>query len=281
MIKPPFINAWETFVQVRHSALIFYRLPCQNHHSRKVQFTKPTYTGKSTTGQTKRIRRAVDLLLQISKPITIMNQITHTPEKHTLSFITLTISGKERKLTSKEGNKLLLAPWLLQMRRKSGMTTYIWKAEFQKNGQLHYHITTPTWIHYQVIKDSWNNILSANGFLTQYHIEHPGKMPNSTDVHKVYKIKNLQAYLIKYLSKVDQDGKNEGKIWDCSINLKENKLFSTIETNQLHKNLNGKSITYFERCGIINLDKPSDYLPKTMLETYEKFLKHIQTYKRK
>jgi hypothetical protein len=45
--------------------------------------------------------------------------------------------------------------------------------------------------------------------------------PNSTDVHAIWKVKNLVSYFIKYMSK-DAKGADviKGKLWDCSANLK-------------------------------------------------------------
>lgn len=195
---------WENMMQIRHSSILLYSLPTVPLTHKRNALNYSTYSGQVTKDAAKRIRRAVDMLLQIAKPELVFNPVINRQIMHTLSFITLTISAKERHLTASEGHKLLLAPWLLRMKRKAGMTTYIWKAEFQKNGQLHYHITTPSFIHYSLIRDEWNNILSKAGMLSGW-CGLDGRQPNSTDVHAVYKIKNMQAYLTKYIAKGNKD----------------------------------------------------------------------------
>lgn len=188
--------------------------------------------------------------------------------KHSLSFITLTIPGKERKVEAEEGNKNLLAPFVRIMRQKRNMITYIWKAEFQKNDQLHYHITTPSVIHYQYIKDTWNNLLSSRGLLTEWIKEHPNGFPNSTDIHSVYKKKDISWYLSKEISKTQQDKATKGKIWDCSLNIKGRKFFSTIEPSSLAGILDPKNLIKTESCEIYKLSDPWKILQSDVKQQY-------------
>lgn len=277
---------WEPRFQVRHSSIIRYSVPSRPlTHARNLLNYK-TYAGEITNHSSKRLKKTIDILLQLSPERMVYNSVIERLVSHTVAFITLTISAKERHLTPMEGHKLLLSKWLLRMKRKAGMTTYIWKAEYQKNGQLHYHITTPSWIPYYTIRDEWNNICSKAGFLTEYHKEHPGKMPNSTDVHKVYKIKNIQSYLVKYMSKknenrpvvdpLDKDeNKKYGKVWDCSMNLKQAKYFSDSECNKLQHNLKGTDEICGDFFSIHYISNPMFFLPVNVREKYQKYLQEI------
>ena len=188
-------SIFESKMQIRHSAIVFYSQIVNPRRNYNKICTEKTYTGNITFGSAKRIRKAVDLLLQLSPPRKIYNPIIKKDVNHSLSFITLTIPAKERHLTPYEGNQLLLEKWLRKMRDKHNLKTYVWKAEYQKNGQLHYHITTPSFINWNIIKTEWNNIMYANGMLDEWHKVNPNKSPNSTDVHAVYKCKDIQAYL--------------------------------------------------------------------------------------
>lgn len=268
---------FEPFMQIRHSSLLFYSLPTGIVNYNRHALTHKTYSGKVTVGAQRRIKKAVDLLLQLSPPRWITNQITNRQELHTLSFITLTIPGKEKHLSASEGHKLLLAPWLLKMKRKAGLTTYIWKAEFQKNGQLHYHITTPAWIPYTLIKEEWNNLLSKNELLVNWFKEHPEKFPNSTDVHKVYKVQNIGAYLMKYLSKSEQNKETTGKVWDCSMNLKCNKNFSVTMDSKLFYLWDYKELQVFDRFSVLKLNDPCRILPPKVVKEYKAYLAKIKS----
>lgn len=194
----------EPMMQVRHSSILYYSLPTSNFSRSKNMFSVKTYSGEMKSHAQKRVRQKIDLLLQISPPQWIDNPVTGKRFEHTLSFITLTISGKSRRLEASEGNKILLEPFLHQMRRKYSLQHYIWKAEFQKSGQLHYHIITPSFIEHYHIKNEWNRILSKNQLIPEYFMEN-NKEPNSTDIHATYKVRDLASYLTKYISKGNAD----------------------------------------------------------------------------
>ncbi len=238
-------------------------------------FLKPTYSGVTTSGAKKRIRKAVDLLLQFSPTRRAKNPVTGKYFKHRLSFITLTISSKEKLIKASFGNKNLIAPFIRTMRRKHNMVTYIWKVEFQKNGQIHYHITTPSVIHYQYIKDTWNNLLSKHQLLKNYMKEHPGQFPNSTDIHSVYSKKDMQWYLSKEISKSVQDMSAEGKVWDCSLNLKSTKFFSCIEPSSMNELIDVSKIIYTDHCGIYNKGDPWKKLPLHLQQQYNNWRSSI------
>ena len=124
------------------------------------------------------------------------------------------------------------------MRTKYHLTSYIWKAERQQNESIHYHITTNVFIPYYHIRDEWNNLLNKHGYLTEYKANYNNESPNSTDVHKVYKIKDIAAYLSKYISKNEPDKLPiEGKVWDCSLDLKKFNLPSVEMNNNIGKDL--------------------------------------------
>ena len=123
---------------------------------------------------------------------------------------------------SAEAYQTLLEPFLAWLRKTKGVRSYIWKAELQKRGQIHYHITTPSFINWQEIRAKWNRLQMRAGLLDDYYNRFKSVDPNSTDIHQVYKKSDLTSYLIKYLSKSETDkGKTTGKIWDASVNLKQ------------------------------------------------------------
>lgn len=211
-----------------------------------------TYSGRLTDGARKRLMQAITLLCQASRPRWVRNPQTGTYQYHRLSFITLTVSST-KNLTARKAYQLLLAPFLDWLRKTEKVTTYIWKAELQRRGQIHYHITTPAFIPWERIRATWNRLQHAAGLLDEYAKKHGHFNPNSTDIHETRGVKNMASYLAKELAKninatrnharkmVDsliqageipadkreqfideytgQELKTDGKIWDCSNNL--------------------------------------------------------------
>ena len=180
----------------------------------------------------KRMSRAIDILCQCAIKKRIYNNVSKKYVTHRLSFITLTISSKSN-ITLKDGYELGLKRFLNILRKRKLITNYIWKAEIQQRGQLHYHITTTAFIDYQIIRDIWNNIQLSNGWLDDYYNSKGHYNANSTDIHAVKHVNDLSAYLIKEFVKSHQNNfSDNGKKWDCSHNLRGKKYFTVAETTE-------------------------------------------------
>lgn len=290
------MNDSRMLCQVRTDCLITYnsteyRMALSTVQKHKMMLAmkeakKTQYGGNLTVGAKKRLTRAIDLLIQISTKKYGYNQVTKKYHSHNLSFITLTIPG-DVLLTAEKGYDSLLKHFLQWLRRTKKINTYVWKAEFQKRGQLHYHITTPTWIHYQEIKDKWNSLLRSSGLLENYFKEKKHYNPNSTDIHEVKSISNLAGYLKKEFCKSIQNKQTNGKLWDCSLNLKDNKYFK-MELDyklliKLHDDV--KKGRYekieLEQCNIykpIEKNTTQQVLTLKQIQDYKTYIEHIKNY---
>lgn len=269
-------------LQVRGNSLIVWYRPEYDWNSKRnnkhLLFANfkgaKTYSGMITDSTQKRIRKAVELLLQVSPSKKVQNPYTKHIISHRLSFITLTIPDTKKNYTPNEGYRLLLKPFLRYFRENNIMNTYLWKAEFQERGQLHYHITTNAVIDFRLIRKYWNALMIKNRMLEDYFNEHQHYDPNSIDIHQVHKLNNIQGYLIKYLSKTSQNQvETKGKIWGCSDNLKGKSLFSTeMNKTNAHKimdayNKQTINIKDLDMCSIINCETIS---PKQLLDNNQK-----------
>jgi hypothetical protein len=242
----PMLNKGLPVVQFRNKSLITYYEPTNYGSRGKSLFRQMNlrknrqnrYSGRMTVGSKKRLERVITLLVQSSKRKWIFNEVTGREQLHQISFITLTIATDEQNLTAKEAYERLLKHFLQWMRRTAGAKTYVWKAELQRRGQIHYHITTPTFVNFQAIRDKWNNLQRQAGLLEGYYRKKGHYDPNSTDVHEVYKLKDVAGYLIKEITKnVQNETATTGKIWDCSENLKANKYFCVPLTGEVDRKL--------------------------------------------
>lgn len=230
---------------------------------------KRQYSGGMSDGAKKRLARAITVMSQAIKPGWVTNPATGKMFYHQFSFITLTVSSP-KNITARQGYDLLLAPMLDWLRKTKNVKTYIWKAELQKRGQLHYHITSPALIHYKEIRDKWNYLQREAGLLDEYAQEHGHYDAPSTDIAETRQVRNIDRYLIKELSKslsaiqvaaikearekvkagglTAQEAQEEiqriaaekirtvGKIWDCSTDLSGVNYFATYLT-QNHESM--------------------------------------------
>lgn len=126
----------EPHYQVRSNAILIYYLPLERK-GRRYQFKiglDKTYSGKVTSHTKKRLLSALDLLVQRSPTKRIFNPISESFHDFKMNFITLTVADG-KNLEVKEAYDKLLRPWLRHMKKKQGLSDYVWKAEYQKRGQ--------------------------------------------------------------------------------------------------------------------------------------------------
>lgn len=84
-----------------------------------------------------------------------------------IAFITLTLPAKQKQPTA-EITSDLLNQFLTECRGRFKMHNYVWRLEFQKNGNVHYHIVTDTYIDFFKMKSIWNRIIDKKGYIKDY-----------------------------------------------------------------------------------------------------------------
>lgn len=148
----------------------------------------------------KRVKLAIDWMIELAKDKPLEDKGSPTNFKFKLNFITLTLSSKQ-KHSDNEIKSKLFNQFLTEIRFKFKCDNYLWRAESQKNGNIHFHVVTDVYIPWRTIRTSWNRIQEKLGYVSAF-TERTGKVdPNSTDVHSIKHVKNLSAYLAKYCTK--------------------------------------------------------------------------------
>lgn len=166
-----------------------------------------------------RLTNAVQWMLLFSHKKRVYSKSTKKSYYFTLNFITLTLSMPQAH-SDEFIKRHMLSPFLKWMKRSHKAGLYIWKAEVQKNGNLHFHITTNTFIHWKSIRRKWNEIQSKNGYMKRWTEGNVRGDPNSTDVHCVLKTEQLAKYMVKYMVKNDKDRRPvTGHVWGASPEL--------------------------------------------------------------
>lgn len=236
----------------------------------------------------KRIRLAIDWMLAAAQPKLLKVKKTDKYYTFRISFATLTLPTQKNK--SDQDIKSIFNSFLTMAKYRFGLKTYIWKAEPQKRGTIHFHLTSDCFIHWRMLRFAWNRLLKREG-LTGIHTD-----PNSTDIHAVYKIKNLAAYLAKYYCKsyiknisdlpsdqvfqmTDEEITDKvrrpisGRLWGCSHNLSRilnmTQTVDWSEGQQIHSDLlqQGAEIREMDYTTVYSL--PPDYwknLPECKLK---------------
>ena len=151
--------------------------------------------------------------------------------KFKLNFITLTLPCEQRH-SDNVIKKVCLQSFLDKIRKIHGVNHYLWKAELQENGNIHFHITTNRFIPYSDIRDLWNLALAKLEYYQRSPTGSTTAAQTGTQIRSVKNIKNFGAYLAGYFAKSPNQTKKGKPI--CSPKEKdENQTYSCIwEVNE-------------------------------------------------
>jgi hypothetical protein len=125
------------------------------------------------------------------------------------SFVTLTY-GKH--VPAHKQAKKMLDVFLKRMRRYYGFNIeYVWVAELQKRGAIHFHILLPEYLDKVFINKAWNSIV--NKWMVKEHGETQLLLPN------VKAVSFAGSYITKYISK--EENKIHGNMYGISTPLRK------------------------------------------------------------
>jgi|SRR5659263_416772 len=193
-----------------------------------------------STKASSRIKEKVTWLYELARNKTVQTSSGKVLYSFKMNFITLTIPSIQRHETAII-TKECLNQFLTECKHNFNLQNYVWRLEFQKNGNAHYHIATDTFISYEDAKLIWNRCLNKLGYIDDYQEKFSGMSfekyremysengvvpfetlrarygrgcatkwdsPNTVDVRAVSNAKNIAFYIAKYITKNSQQGLN-------------------------------------------------------------------------
>lgn len=217
----------------------------------------------------KRLKMSINWLVSASVPKRIKDLKRKRSIVFRLAFVTLTLPSEQGSELDNEIKKELLNPFLMVLKNRYNLNNYVWKAEAQANGNIHFHIIIDTYIPHDELRFLWNRLLIKKGYMKPYtdrfknmslldykaYSEKQGTSdfnvikkrfiygkttnwcnPNTTDIHSVQQVNDLGAYLATYMSKKDTDRRGiQGRIWACSYKLSDkNKCVLELSSMDMH-----------------------------------------------
>jgi hypothetical protein len=195
--------------------------------------SKRTASGLVSNNASRKIKRALDYFLLMAAPTKAVIPKTGKSFTFRLVFVTFDLPSKQihDDNTIKEQ---ILNQMIIELVRYHGVKNYIWRAEKQKNGNIHFHLIIDKFIMYNILRKRWNRICNKLGYVDRYRDNQEeyhkngfrvrkelltkwteeqqrkawieGKKtnwssPNSTDIHSVKHIYKLKDYITKYITK--------------------------------------------------------------------------------
>jgi len=212
------------YISIRPNCLTYYeRLP--NPCSRSLAQIKSELNLKTTSHNGKmsvkakiRIENAINWMLATVPRKRFFSKRHNKHFYFKVNFITLTLASKQMH-DDNTIKKELLNQFLTEIRQQFKVKKYLWRAEPQRNGNIHFHILTDQYIHYKEIQTKWNRIQDKLGYVKRYTAQSGKIDPPSTEVKSIKHVKNLAKYLSKYCTKENKERPIQGKQWGLSQNL--------------------------------------------------------------
>lgn len=214
----------------------------------------------------KNIRDSIFSMYQLSRPRTVKAVNGKFIYNFRQSFVTLTLPSTQ--VHSDVEIKKALNHFLTNIRRTFKIENYVWKAELQKNENIHFHLSFDKYIHYQAIRYYWLLAIKSLGYVKAYsekframsisqYAEYRKKSilevkdayaqgvrsnwesPNCVDVSAVTTASSVSNYLSKYFAKsedtnIDKERiKAFGKVWARSSSLSRLKYKNKFEYSEI------------------------------------------------
>lgn len=163
-----------------------------------------------------------------------------------INFLTLTLPAKQAHSTA-EITAVCFNQFLTELREKFELENYVWRLEFQKNQNVHYHIVTDCYIDFFICQKIWSRCVSKLGYIQRYHDKHAvmsladyireyskdgqttfetlakryakgrqsnWSLPNCVDVKPVTSGKKIAFYVSKYFSKKEKSETDKNELDD-------------------------------------------------------------------
>ena len=234
-LNPNYISVYTKFLEKKRSSLSGYInfINSDNAGVTPAFSLDNKHNGFISVAAARRMGKAIDWLLFISAPKEAWNYFTKSKFKFRLNFLTLTLPCKQFHSDVFIKSKML-NNFLTVIRQRYKVSHYIWRAEKQLNGNIHFHLILNEFIHHSDVRNIWNKILDNYGYIEKYrenkkafyggrfrvnsailnrytvsqqrklykkNVSENWSNPNSTDIHSVSNVRNLRSYAAKYLSK--------------------------------------------------------------------------------
>lgn len=201
--------------------------------SSKKNLKNNNHNGFLSEKATSRLKNSIKYLFWLSGVFKIEKKTVKAQAYKKVSLLTLTLASQQRH-TDNYIKEKMLNQFLIELKKYNKNLLYVWRAEKQDNGNIHFHILINIYIPLNFLYSIWNRIQNKEGYIKPYTEKHqhlsffdycklyPPKTlaqvntrrksflrgqksnwtnPNSIDIHSLKDVKKSYAYCCKYISK--------------------------------------------------------------------------------
>lgn len=194
--------------------------------------------GQLSVKSLSKLKNSVNWLLAAARYKAIYSKREQKSFWFKVNFITLTIPPQKNAVVDEKKFQKCLNTFLVYSRKMKQLHNYVWKVEAHEDKRLHIHITTDIFFHYRDLRTVWNRILQRENLLQEHFSKFQNYDPNSTDVHAVYKVRNVASYICGYMQKKPNLPEGfKGRIWSASYSLSQkNKCYAYLDKGSDRRN---------------------------------------------
>lgn len=190
---------------------------------------KVKYKGNLSKETQKKIRTFATIWSRSIETYNRLMSLSNPKDCRRIVFITLTLSSKQNH-DDNWIKRNMLATFLQELKRKYNIVNYFWRAESQKNGNIHFHILTDSYIPKSACNYIWDRVQFNNNYIIVEPVYSSNYQSPSTRIESPKSDSSIAIYCVKYCLKEEGYRIIEGRIWGCSERLK------TIEPFELNMN---------------------------------------------
>jgi len=113
------------------------------------------------------LHEKITWLYHLSKKQTVTVAKGKVVSDFRMSFVTLTLPSSQAH-SSDFITKNCLNQFLVELSKKFELKHLVWRLEYQKNGNIHYHIATDIFINFFLMRNIWNRIINKYDYCNVY-----------------------------------------------------------------------------------------------------------------
>ena len=179
---------------------------------------KNTYKGEISANAQKVIMKRIHVWNNAIVAYNTEHGLKGKQAERSLVFVTLTLPATQVH-TDKEVKSKVLRTFMRSMIYEFETKHYIWKAEKQENGNIHFHLVFDKYIDKKRLGEKWNLACEKLGYVSMFEKKHGHRNPPSTNIKAVTCNRDISNYIAKYVGKFEEGKLIEGAVWKCSTDL--------------------------------------------------------------
>jgi hypothetical protein len=187
-------------------------------YERLKQISSTNYQGEIKFRSRRLIEKRFDAWFRSLQVLNKFNETHGIRENYRFVMVTLTLCAKQFH-NDKYIKLKMLKPFIKKMEKDYKVQNWAWKAESQKNGNIHFHIVIDKFVPKKWINKTWETYLDKMGYLKIFQEKTNKKHPPAANVLGQDKMLNPVSYLTKYYVKEEVSRKINGALWRMSDKL--------------------------------------------------------------